>query len=60
MWIIIVTGDLGKIGYEICKRQLLEQGYDVNGKYYDCGMQIYHEEDQDVHAEEAAAAVLLW
>ncbi len=46
----IVTGDLGKIGYEICKRQLLEQGYDVNGKYYDCGMQIYHEEDQDVHA----------
>lgn len=46
----IVTGDLGKIGYEICKRQLLEQGYDVTDKYFDCGMQVYHEEDQDVHA----------
>lgn len=46
----IVTGDLGKIGYEICKKMLLEQGYDVTDKYFDCGMQIYHEEDQDVHA----------
>lgn len=46
----IVTGDLGKIGYEICKKQLQERGYDVAGRYFDCGMQIYHEEDQDVHA----------
>lgn len=46
----IVTGDLGKIGYEICKKQLLELGYDVADKYLDCGMQLYHAEDQDVHA----------
>ena len=46
----IVTGDLGKIGYEICQKQLAEQGYDVGGKYFDCGMQVYHEEEQDVHA----------
>ena len=46
----IVTGDLGKIGYEICKKMLTEQGYKVEGKYFDCGMQLYHEEDQDVHA----------
>jgi len=46
----IITGDLGKIGYEICRKQLLEQGYDVIDKYFDCGMQIYHAEDQDVHA----------
>ncbi len=46
----IVTGDLGKIGYEICKKQLTEQGYDITDKYFDCGMQIYHAEDQDVHA----------
>lgn len=46
----IVTGDLGKIGYEICKKMLLEQGYDVTDRYFDCGMQLYHEEDQDVHA----------
>lgn len=46
----VVTGDLGKIGYEICKKMLTEQGYNVAGKYFDCGMQLYHEEDQDVHA----------
>lgn len=46
----IVTGDLGKIGYEICKKMLTEQGYSVEDKYFDCGMQLYHEEDQDVHA----------
>lgn len=46
----IVTGDLGKIGYEICKSQLLQRGYAIAGKYYDCGMEIYHAEQQDVHA----------
>ena len=46
----IITGDLGKIGYEICKKQLLDKGYDIADKYFDCGMQIYHAEDQDVHA----------
>ena len=46
----IVTGDLGKIGYEICKKQLIQRGYAVDGKYFDCGMEIYHAEQQDVHA----------
>ncbi len=46
----IVTGDLGKIGYEICKKQLIQRGYAVEGKYFDCGMEIYHAEQQDVHA----------
>lgn len=46
----IVTGDLGKIGYEICKSQLLQRGYAIEGKYYDCGMEIYHAEQQDIHA----------
>ena len=46
----IVTGDLGKIGYEICKKQLMQRGYAVDGKYFDCGMEIYHAEQQDVHA----------
>ena len=46
----IVTGDLGKIGYEICKKQLLERGYAIEGKYFDCGMEVYHAEQQDVHA----------
>ena len=46
----IVTGDLGKIGYEICKKQLIQRGYAVDEKYFDCGMEIYHAEQQDVHA----------
>lgn len=46
----IITGDLGKIGYEICRQQLTEHGFDITDKYYDCGMQLYHAEDQDVHA----------
>lgn len=46
----IITGDLGKIGYEICKEQLIERGYDIADKYFDCGMQLYHAEAQDVHA----------
>ena len=46
----IVTGDLGKIGYEICKAQLLERGYAIDGKYFDCGMELYYAEQQDVHA----------
>ncbi len=46
----IVTGDLGKIGYEICKKYLLQRGYAVEGKYFDCGMEVYHAEQQDVHA----------
>jgi stage V sporulation protein AD len=46
----IVTGDLGKIGYEICKAQLSERGYAIEGKYFDCGMELYYAEQQDVHA----------
>ena len=46
----IVTGDLGKIGYELCKEQLQTAGYAIETCYSDCGMQVYHEERQDVHA----------
>ena len=46
----IVTGDLGKIGYEICKAQLLERSYAIEDKYFDCGMELYYAEQQDVHA----------
>lgn len=46
----IVTGDLGVIGHQICEKMLVDQGFDVKGKLYDCGLEVYHEEDQDVHA----------
>lgn len=45
----IVTGDLGQIGQDICTRLLLNQGYDVQEKYLDCGNLIY-DSSQDVHA----------
>lgn len=45
----IITGDLGKVGRDICFKMLLNRGYDVNGKYEDCGMLIYRDE-QDTHA----------
>lgn len=46
----IVTGDLGKIGYEICKKNLMQRGFAIEGKYFDCGMELFHAEQQDVHA----------
>lgn len=45
----IVTGDLGKIGQDICIHTLLNQGYDVADKFLDCGNLIY-DDTQDVHA----------
>lgn len=45
----IVTGDLGRIGLEVCTQVLLSQGYDVADKIIDCGNLIYNAK-QDVHA----------
>lgn len=44
----IVTGDLGYIGQDICRKILLNKGYDVKGKYLDCGALIYSRQ-QDTH-----------
>ncbi len=46
---LVVTGDLGKLGFEITKEQLKKQGIDLKDKYMDCGMEIYDIEAQDVH-----------
>lgn len=45
----IVTGDLGQIGQAICSKMLLGKGYDLKGKYVDCGTLIYSKQ-QDTHA----------
>lgn len=47
---LIATGDLGKIGKDITEQLLKESGYDVEGRYIDCGMEIYDCDKQDVHA----------
>jgi stage V sporulation protein AD len=46
---MVVTGDLGKIGYDIAKEQIIKNGIDIRNRYYDCGVMIYKEE-QDTHA----------
>lgn len=47
---LIVTGDLGYIGKNICENILKEQGYDIKGRYNDCGIMIYDRDKQDAHA----------
>ncbi|NMB32773.1 MAG: stage V sporulation protein AD [Clostridium sp.] len=47
---MIVTGDLGKIGREICSELILEQGYNISDIYNDCGLMIYDRKVQDTHA----------
>lgn len=43
---IIITGDLGVLGMELCKRLCLEEGYDISSNYTDCGVEIFDNEKQ--------------
>lgn len=47
---LIVTGDLSAIGAPICERLVREEGYDMAGKYNDCGLMIYDRQNQEVFA----------
>lgn len=47
---LIVTGDLGAIGKEICIELVREQGFNIANIYNDCGVMIYDREKQDTHA----------
>ena len=47
---LIVTGDLGAVGKEICDELIKEQGYNISERYNDCGLMIYDREKQDTHA----------
>ena len=46
----IMTGDLGYVGQSILFDLLLEKGYDIRGKHLDCGMTIFDQQTQDIHA----------
>ena len=46
----IITGDLGNIGKEALFKLLEEQKIDISDRYYDCGMLMYDQDKQDVHA----------
>lgn len=47
---MIVTGDLGKVGYDILVDLMGRNGYNMGDNYTDCGLLIYDRERQDVHA----------
>ncbi|MEN1934583.1 stage V sporulation protein AD [Paenibacillus sp. 102] len=47
---LIVTGDLSGVGAPITKRLLLEEGYDLGNVYNDCGLMIYHRDQEEVFA----------
>ncbi len=47
---LIITGDLGKIGREICDELLASNGIRIGGILNDCGLLIYDMEKQDPHA----------
>ncbi|MGI6175583.1 MAG: stage V sporulation protein AD [Christensenellales bacterium] len=45
---LIVTGDLGKFGFEIVLDKMRDAGYDLSQNYNDCGMIVFDVENQDV------------
>lgn len=47
---LIVTGDLSGVGMPLCKQLLIEEGYDLGNIYDDCGLMIYHPNDEEVFA----------
>lgn len=47
---LIITGDLGYVGKEIALDLLKKEGLDIENIYSDCGIEIFYQEKQDVHA----------
>jgi len=48
---LIVTGDLGRFGYELTVKMTESNGgFDLSRNYKDCGLMLYNTKTQDVHA----------
>ncbi len=47
---LIVTGDLGKIGKQLCIDILKMNGLEIEAMYNDCGVMIFNLKEQDTHA----------
>jgi stage V sporulation protein AD len=47
---LIITGDLGSFGKELCEELVSKQGYDIKNNYADCGMMVYDSKKQDTHS----------
>lgn len=53
---LILTGDLGIVGKQICEEFLEEEGHQVKGRYNDCGLMIFDRQKQDAHAGASGCA----
>ena len=47
---LIVSGDLGEVGKKLLKDLLKRDGINLGNNYDDCGIMIYNQKEQDVHA----------
>jgi stage V sporulation protein AD len=47
---LIVTGDLGAVGTDICRELLKQYGFDVFERHEDCGLLMYDRSKQDAHS----------
>ena len=47
---LILTGDLGEVGSSLLKELLLKERISIEKIHKDCGLMIYHQKKQDVHA----------
>ena len=47
---LILTGDLGTVGRELVVELLAKEGYYLDQRYTDCGIEIYDPKTQDTHA----------
>ncbi len=46
---VIATGDLGYIGHQLVVEMLAKEGYALDERYTDCGIEIFDRETQDTH-----------
>ena len=47
---VIATGDLGTIGKQLVVELMEKEGYHMDSRYTDCGIEIFDAEKQDTHA----------
>jgi stage V sporulation protein AD len=47
---LILTGDLGRTGSDLLYQLTEKEGFDLQNRHTDCGLNLFHLEQQDVHS----------
>ncbi len=47
---LVVTGDLGTVGSRLLCQLTQQEGCDIADRHADCGLNLYHQTTQDIHA----------